>query len=155
MYLYKLDWREVFLYFIILIGINRDYYFWIGWTEIVSIFIQQILISLIVILIPFQLFVTVWLVWYRITRNHLSGTSSIDDPYIKVNIKAFTFKMADKGREKVLMGKQKKPIDQTSDLIDVVLHAILKIRNFQIWIEPMFLEWYMAMNTFLLVLILP
>ena len=49
---------------------------------------------------------------------------SVADPY-QVKIKSFTFKEVYKGWSTVLMGNKKMPIDQTADLIDVVLHAIL------------------------------
>ena len=41
MYSYKLDWCEVFFYFILSIGNKRDWNVWIGWTEIGSILIQK------------------------------------------------------------------------------------------------------------------
>ena len=66
-------------------------------------------------------------------------------------MKVFTFKIVDRDRSTVVMGKKNMPIDQTSDLIDVVLHAIRTNKKPQIWIEPMFPKWYMAMQIFLLV----
>ena len=63
-------------------------------------------------------------------------------------MKTFTFKIVDKGRSTVAMGKKKMPIDQTADIIDVVLHAIRTNKKIQIWIEPMFPKWYTEMKIF-------
>ena len=72
---------------------------------------------------------------------------SVADPY-QVKIKSFTFKEVYKGWSTVLMGNKKMPIDQTADLIDVVLHAIRTNKKIQIRIEPMFPKWYMEMKIF-------